>query len=157
MKMQQLVMLLNKYHLTLASCESLTSGLFASSVTNVIGSSAVFKGGLVTYNNEIKHKLAQVPLQILSEFGAVSEQTAYYMAYNTQQFFATDMAISFTGNAGPTAQENKPIGLCFIAVCYKGKTEVESYHFQTQNRDEVRKNCIDQGIENILKKIKENN
>lgn len=157
MKMQQLVMLLKKYHLTLASCESLTAGLFANKITKIAGSSTVFKGGLVTYNNEIKHKLAQVPLQILNQYGAVSEQTAYYMAYNTQQIFATDIAISFTGNAGPSAQENKPIGLCFIAVCYKNKTEVETYHFQAQNRDEVRKSCINQGIENILKKIKENN
>src|SRR6266498_4065666 len=109
--MKSLIESLIKQNLTLASCESLTGGLFAAVFTDTAGIGPIFKGGLVVYSNEAKIKIVKVSSLTLDEPGAISEQCAKEMARNTQQLLATDLAISFTGNAGPSTQENKPVGL----------------------------------------------
>src|SRR3954469_14062957 len=113
MKMKSLVEFLVKHNLTLATCESLTGGLFASVLTQTTGVGQVFKGGLVVYSNEAKTKLAKVSPLTLKKHGAISAECAEEMAQNTQKILGTDLTISFTGNAGPQAQENKPVGLVF--------------------------------------------
>ncbi|CAI2196217.1 19380_t:CDS:1, partial [Funneliformis geosporum] len=94
--MKCLIELLTKQNLTLASCESLTGGLFATMFTEIAGVGQVFKGGLVVYSNEAKTKLVKVSQKTLQEQGAISAQCAKEMASNTRQLLGTDLAISFT-------------------------------------------------------------
>jgi PncC family amidohydrolase len=113
-RMKNLVELLNNHNLTLASCESLTGGLFAKRLTDMVGAGSIFKGGLVVYSNEAKIKLAKISAAALEKYGAISKRCAEELAQNTQKILKTDLAISFTGNAGPTSQENKPVGLVLL-------------------------------------------
>jgi len=104
---EKIVNLLKKYNLTLSCAESLTGGSFASTVTNVPGASSIFKGGIVSYTNEIKANVLNVKQDTLDTFGAVSKQCCYEMAQNIKTIFNSDIGVSFTGNAGPSASENK--------------------------------------------------
>ena len=67
---------LKEQGLTLATCESLTGGMLGEAVTAVPGASAVYRGGFITYTNEMKHELAAVPEEVLSRKGAVSKKCA---------------------------------------------------------------------------------
>ena len=100
---------------TLGVMESLTGGLLASMVTDVPGGSRYFVGGIVTYTNELK-ALMGVPQDILDRYGAVSEETARAMAHAVRERLGTDFGIGITGVAGPDKQEDKPIGVVYIAV-----------------------------------------
>ena len=150
--MKSLVSLLAKHNLTLASCESLTGGLFAKSFTEIPGAGSIFKGGLVVYSPEAKIKLAKVSPLILKKYGVISEQCAREMAQNTQQLLNTDLSISFTGNAGPSAQENKPVGLVFIGLATPKRLISKSYQFEG-SRTEIRKKVVEAGVRLILDKL----
>jgi len=127
--MKTLIELLTQKNLTLASCESLTGGLFTAVFTETAGIGQVFKGGLVVYSNEAKIKLAKISPSVLEKHGAISAECAKEMATNTQQLLGTDLAISFTGNASPTSQENKPVGLVYIGLAIKDKAIVKELQF----------------------------
>ena len=116
--MDKLVSLLKERNLTISCAESLTGGLFASSITNVSGASNVFKGGVVSYTNEIKEKVLGVEKNVLDNEGAISYECCKQMANNVKSIFNTDIGVSFTGNAGPSANENKPVGLVYIGISY---------------------------------------
>ena len=100
---------------TLGVMESLTGGLLASMITDVPGGSTYFVGGIVTYATELKARMG-VPQDILDRYGAVSEQTARAMAHAVRERLSTDFGIGVTGVAGPTKQEDKPVGTVYIAV-----------------------------------------
>ncbi|CAB4489945.1 unnamed protein product [Rhizophagus irregularis] len=131
---KSLVNLLTENNLSLATCESLTGGLFASTLTHIPGASQILKGGLIVYCNEAKKIIAKVSPITLEKYGAVSEQCAREMAQNTQQLLKVDLAISFTGNAGPQALENKP----FFG-----------------SREEIKEQTVEAGIELIEKVLNE--
>jgi len=131
--------------LTLSAAESLTGGGFGYEITSHPGASKYFKGTLVTYVNDIKAKLG-VKQETLDNYGAVSSQTAEEMCLNAHEFFNTDVAISFTGNAGPSAMEDKPVGLVYIGIYYRGEISVFKNVF-TGSREEIRSKCIDFGVE----------
>lgn len=143
-----LVELLTKNNLTLATCESLTGGLFAAALTEQAGIGQVFKGGLIVYSNEAKVKLVKISQKTLQEQGAISAECAKEMAANTQQLLNTDLALSFTGNAGPTALENKPVGLVFIGLAGKDRVIVKEYQF-SGSRKEIRQQAAEAGIKLI--------
>lgn len=124
-------------NLTLGSCESLTAGLFCSTVASISGASAVLKGGLVTYFTQMKETLAHVPKEILETYGAVSAPCAFAMAVNARVLMDADIGVSFTGNAGPGAMEGKPAGLVYCALSTRKETEVFEYHYVLE-RNELR-------------------
>lgn len=104
-------------HLTLATAESCTGGLAANWITNVPGSSAYFRGGVIPYNNELKINLLQVPKAMLDKYGAVSAEVAEAMAFGVRQLIQADIGAAATGIAGPGGgSAEKPIGLVYIAV-----------------------------------------
>jgi PncC family amidohydrolase len=150
-EIQSLIKLLIKKNLTLSTCESLTGGLFAAVLTEVPSAGKIFKGGFVVYSNEAKQKLVKISQSTLKEHGAISEQCAKEMAQNTQRILNSDLVISFTGNAGPSSQENKPTGLVFIALAIKENLISQFCQF-SGSREEIRKQVIEIGI----KMIKEN-
>ena len=121
--------LLKAKNFTVATAESCTGGLLASRLTDVSGSSAYVKGGVVSYCNEIKRDVLHVKAATLDEFGAVSRQTAEQMARNVRKIFNATIGLSTTGIAGPSPSEGKPVGLVYVAVVGENFSEVKEYHF----------------------------
>ena len=101
---------------TLAVAESLTAGLVGAAVTEVAGSSAVFRGGVQVYATDLKAQLAGVPEQVLAEHGAVSAETASAMADGVRQALGAGWGLGLTGVAGPDPQEGHPPGTVHLAV-----------------------------------------
>jgi PncC family amidohydrolase len=102
---------------TISVAESCTGGLLASRITDVPGSSAYFRGGIVAYQNDVKERLLGVSKEILKRFGAVSEESARAMAHGCRKLFSSDIAVAITGIAGPSGgSAEKPVGLVYIAV-----------------------------------------
>lgn len=102
---------------TVAVAESCTGGGLGRRLTAIPGSSAVFRGGVIAYANDIKERLLGVPSDVLAREGAVSAATAERMAAGTRERFGASHAIAITGIAGPSGSSpEKPVGLVFIAV-----------------------------------------
>ncbi len=103
--------------LRIGTAESCTGGLVAHVITEVAGSSDYFTGGLVTYSNDLKTGLVDVPADVLEAHGAVSAQVARAMAEGARRRLAVDLAVAVTGVAGPDGgTAAKPVGLTYIAV-----------------------------------------
>lgn len=138
---------------TLVTAESLTGGGIGAAITAVPGSSASYKGGIISYTNEVKHNILGVKTETLSEFGAVSAQTAAEMAAGARKLLSADVAVSVTGLAGPGADEfGNPVGTVFIGYSDQGKTTTAEYHF-TGDRDSVRTQTIQAALELILRNL----
>ncbi|MFH1418157.1 MAG: competence/damage-inducible protein A [Planctomycetota bacterium] len=111
---------------TISTAESCTGGLVAKRLTDVSGSSAYMVQGFVTYANEAKHRLLEVPMELIEAHGAVSLQVAEAMATNCRRLSGTDYALATTGIAGPTGgTPEKPIGLVYIALATPKETIVK--------------------------------
>ena len=126
---------------TLGSVESFTGGLFAREITSVPGASKFYKGGLVTYATEEKVALLGIPQKDVDEFGVVSKEIALQMAELGRKKLNVDFCVSFTGNAGPSAMENKPVGEIYIGVSTKEKTEAFGYQLEG-NRNKIQEDAI---------------
>jgi nicotinamide-nucleotide amidase len=135
---------------TLVTAESLTGGGIGAAITAVPGSSAIYKGGIISYTNEVKHNILGVKSETLSEFGAVSAQTAAEMAAGARKCLNADAAVSVTGLAGPGGDEfGNPVGTVFIGYCDKSKTVTKAFHF-AGDRDAVRTQTIQAALNMIL-------
>ncbi len=130
--------LLKERGLTVATAESCTGGMVASTLVNVPGSSEYFKGSVVAYSNEVKERVLGVSSETLKRFGAVSAQTAEEMAEGVKRLLGTDIGISTTGIAGPSGgTEEKPVGLTYFAIATPEGTKVYKNIFpfgRNQNR-----------------------
>ncbi len=139
--MQKIINLLISKNLTIASCESITGGLFSSEVTSISGASKVFRGGLITYQNLAKERLLDISEDFIKEYGVISKETANIMAKKVSELFASDIGISFTGNAGPSVLENKPVGMVYSTIYFK--KEYHSYIDELSGlRNEIRAQCV---------------
>jgi PncC family amidohydrolase len=108
---------LREHGIRLGTAESCTGGLIGHLITEVPGSSDYFAGALVTYANEVKIDLADVPPDVIEAHGAVSAQVARAMADGARRRLAVDVALSVTGVAGPDGgSDAKPVGLTYVAV-----------------------------------------
>lgn len=102
---------------TVATAESCTGGLVADAITDVPGSSAYFRGGVVAYADEVKVGALGVPVTVIAAHGAVSAQVARAMATGVRERLGVDVAVAITGVAGPSGgSEAKPVGLTYLAV-----------------------------------------
>ena len=143
--MQELARYLIDHDLSIMSCESFTVGRFASSIGSIPGISKVFRGALVTYQSEIKEKILGISHEVIQKKGVVSEEVAFLMAQKASEIMEAEIAISFTGNAGPEAMENKPVGLCYIGICIRKETKVYACHFQG-DRTSIAQQAIAYGV-----------
>ena len=135
---------------TLVTAESLTGGGIGAALTSVSGASAVYKGGIISYTNEIKHKLLGVPMEILKEYGAVSAPTAKVMAEGARKALEADVAVSVTGLAGPTGDEfGNPVGTVFIGYSDENGTLVKPCLF-SGDRESIRNQTIAEALQLIL-------
>lgn len=137
--------------LTLATAESCTGGLIAACMTELAGSSHVFERGFVTYANEAKTELLDVPEAVLTEHGAVSEGVALGMALGTLDHSQADIAVAVTGIAGPgggTAE--KPVGLVFVAGARRdGRARVDRHVFEG-DRAQIREKTVVAALSLVL-------
>ena len=102
---------------TFATAESCTGGLLSQEITALPGSSAVYRGGVVSYWTAVKASVLGVPQDILDAHGAVSEPTARAMAEGARRLTGADFALSVTGVAGPDPDErNNPVGRVFVGL-----------------------------------------
>jgi len=117
--------LLKQRNLKVSFAESCTGGLAAAKLTAIAGAAEVFDGGVVTYSNQQKEKLLNVPPEMLESHGAVSRQVAIAMATGVRKLTKSDIGIGITGIAGPGGgTKEKPVGLVYIGICgVDGKTE----------------------------------
>ena len=121
--------LLQDKGLTLAAAESCTGGLIAKRITDLPGASAVFKGGVVSYTNEVKAGILGVPQALLEEHGAVSQSVAQAMAQGVRRAAGADLAVSVTGVAGPAPDDRgNPVGLVYVSLAWEGGTHVRTVH-----------------------------
>lgn len=101
---------------TVATCESLTAGLLCAELTTVPGSSAVVRGGLVTYATDLKTSLAGVPADLIAQHGVVSREVAEAMAAGVARVCDASWGVGLTGVAGPDGLDGKPAGTVCLAV-----------------------------------------
>ena len=135
---------------TLVTAESLTGGGIGESLTAVPGASAVYRGGVISYVNEVKRDVLGVPQEILDRYGAVSAWTAGYMASGVRKLLNADIAVSVTGLAGPTGDEfGHPVGTVYIGFESASKATVKHCNF-AGSREEIRNQTIKAALELIL-------
>ena len=126
--------------ITVATVESCTGGLVCGALTAIAGSSSMVLGGLVTYSNEAKTTLANVPAELILRHGAVSEPVARAMAEGGRERLSARLAVSITGVAGPDGgSEEKPVGLVHFACAGAGETLHREKRFGALGRDEIRR------------------
>ncbi|MDS0528180.1 competence/damage-inducible protein A [Clostridium sp. SHJSY1] len=143
--------------LTISTAESCTGGMIASRLINFPGISEVFLEGAVTYSNEAKVRTLDVKEDTLTKYGAVSEETAKEMAIGISKRTGSDIGIVTTGIAGPGGgTEEKPVGLVYIGLYYKGK--IKAYrHVFNGNRAEVRRRATITALDKVRRAILQDN
>ncbi len=116
--------LLTERGLTVGVAESLTGGLVGARLAETEGASKFFRGSIVSYDSKVKFDLLDVP-----EGPVVCAEAAEAMAWGACKRLEADVGISVTGVAGPTTQDDQPVGTVFMAVAFDGKAEVAEAHF----------------------------
>ena len=141
---------------TITCAESCTGGLISSMITEISGSSAIFKGSVITYCNEIKEQELNVKKNTMIEFGVVSKEVVEEMLNGVLRKFKSSYAIAVSGVAGPNGgTKEKPVGTVVIGVINKkGDKDINIYHFKG-NRKEVQiqaaKTALKKNFEILLK------
>lgn len=147
---EKLVKVLTEKKMTCAAAESCTGGGVGYAITAVPGSSAVFWGGIVSYDNSVKHGVLGVPEEVLATKGAVSPECAAAMADGARRRLNTDLAVSITGIAGPGGGSvEKPVGLVWFGLSSKAGTVTEKKVFPG-DRESVRAAAIEHALQLLL-------
>lgn len=121
---RQLQKTLTSKNLTISVAESCTGGLLSSCLTSIDGASNYFSYGFITYSNQAKKDLLNVPSQIIEQYGAVSKETAEAMAVGALDKAHSSIAVAITGIAGPSGGNTiKPVGTAWIAISRKTDAE----------------------------------
>ncbi len=135
---QNIARILFYYSLKISTAESCTGGLLSSRLTDVAGSSSYTKENFITYANESKMELLNVSQETLETQGAVSKECAIEMAEGLFQKTGCDIAITTTGIAGPTTpEENKPVGLMYVAIKNKYLTLVREFNINPNHSRKI--------------------
>jgi len=135
----ELIQKLGQGQLTISVAESLTGGLVAASLTQIPGASAVFKGGIIAYGDEIKQQVLKVDPALITKFTSISEPVAQSMATNIREIMNTDIGIATTGVAGPDKSDGFAPGIVFVAISigdHKICQKLELVGDRTQIRDQ---------------------
>ncbi len=141
--------LLKERDLTLASAESCTGGLLAKRITDLPGSSQVFRGGTVPYATEMKAKLLGVDANLLRHEGPVCREVAVQMADGTRRLFDADLAVGITGIAGPASDETgKDVGLVYCALAVEGAVYCRELRLG-KDRDRVRTSAANNAFDMV--------
>ena len=143
---EKLVKALMDKKMTCATAESCTGGGVGYTITGVSGASAVFWGGVISYDNSVKRDVLGVPDEVLATKGAVSSECAAAMAEGARRLLKTDLAVSLTGIAGPGGgTDEKPVGLVWFGLASKSSTTTEKMIF-SGDRERVRASAIEHAL-----------
>lgn len=139
---KNLVELMKARGLTCATAESCTGGGVGFAITAVPGSSAIFYGGVISYDNSVKESVLGVAHETLATVGAVSSECAAQMADGARKLLKTDLAVSLTGIAGPDGgSAEKPVGLVWFGLASKDGVRTEKAIF-AGDREQVRAQAV---------------
>ncbi|MBC1803656.1 competence/damage-inducible protein A [Listeria booriae] len=133
-------------NMTISAAESLTAGLFQAELAGTTGVSKIFKGGVVTYSNEMKQTLLHVSSETIENEGVVSQACAIEMAENVRNICQTDIGISFTGVAGPESLEGHPVGTVWIGLSIAGKPTLAYRYVFQRDRNYNRRRAVKEGF-----------
>ena len=123
------VNMLKEKNLTLSLVESCTGGLISKKITDIPGSSHIYKGGVVAYSDYLKTKMLNVNQNIIEKYGSVSRQVAGLMAQGIKNKTRSNISISTTGISGPSGgSKEKALGLIYIAVSYNNEIIVNEFN-----------------------------
>ncbi len=139
---------------SLATAESCTGGLVAKMVTDVAGSSGWFDRAFITYTNEAKHEMLGVPIDVISENGAVSEPVVREMAAGALASSHAQISVAISGVAGPGGgSEEKPVGTVWFAWAF-GDDEclAERVHF-AGDRESIREQAALHAMRRIINRL----
>ena len=139
---------------TVATAESLTGGLVAAALTDVPGSSAAFRGGVVAYATDLKARVLGVPGDVLDAHGPVYGPVAAAMAEGVRQRLGATVGVATTGVAGPGDADGFPAGTVHVAVSLDEDTVVRTMALDG-NRDEVRKLAVERALGLLLGRLRE--
>lgn len=135
--------MLKNGNFTLGLAESCTGGYLSHLLTSLPGSSAIFKGSIVSYSNEAKMSLLGVEPSLLVNFGAVSKEVASAMAHGAKKQLHTDFALAITGIAGPDGgTPEKPVGTVWIALNGPKYTDVRMFRFGDKRDRNIRRSAL---------------
>ena len=138
---------------TLVTAESCTGGGIGAALTAIPGSSAVYKGGVISYTNWVKANVLQVSPDLLDSCGAVSAPVAEAMAKGARKLLQADVAVSVTGLAGPGGDEfGNPVGTVYIGFAMEGKSSVKQFCF-AGDREAVRLEAIRAALQIVLENL----
>ena len=134
-------------NLTITTAESCTGGMISSAIVHINGSSQIFKSSIIVYSNDMKSKLLNIPKDLITKNGAVSEIVVNNMAKNLLEIVNSDVSIAVTGIAGPTGGSvDKPVGLVWIGIGTKEKIITNKYQFNG-NRLKIRQKTTQKSLE----------
>jgi len=150
----EIIGLLTRTGETVAAAESLTGGLVAAALTDVPGSSNVFRGGVVAYATELKAQVLGVDVAMLKKHGPVYAPVASAMAEGVRQRLGATFGVATTGVAGPGPQDGQPAGTVHIAVSLAGDTVVRTMAL-AGDRDEVRRLTVERVLGLLLGRLRE--
>ena len=147
--------LLEVHRIQLVTAESCTGGWISEALTSVAGSSAWFERGFVTYSNDAKSDMLNVPATLIEQHGAVSEEVALAMARGAVDCSRGHMSVAVTGIAGPSGgTEDKPAGTVWIAWGQKlGYAEAEHFSFRGGRR-QVRSQAVVAALEGVARRLR---
>ena len=146
--------LLRERGLTLGTAESCTGGMMASLMTDLPGASQVFRGGVVSYHEEVKAQVLGVPEEILAGYCAVSPQVAEAMARGAKKLLGCDLAVSATGVAGPDPDSRgNPVGLVYLGLAWEGQCIVREFRAGNVARERVRRMSAQRGLDLVRRHL----
>ncbi len=138
-------------HLKIATAESCTGGWVAKILTDLPGSSAVFDRGFVTYSNEAKMDMLDVPMQTIEQWGAVSQQTVMAMTLGALTNSRAQLAVAISGIAGPSGgSPGKPVGTVWFAWQRQGQQAQTAIQRFYGDRDSVRSQAVTTALRGLL-------
>ena len=149
-KAESIVKSLKEKGLTIGSVESLTAGLFSSTIATIPGASEVFKGSIATYTKEEKMSLLGIKKDEIIKYGVVSQYIANEMAMRGRKRLGVDICVSFTGNAGPTSEPGcAPVGR--VNMCISTKYGIVELQQDFEGlRNEIRSACVEMMLDQLI-------
>ena len=138
---------------TLSVAESCTGGMIGAAITSVPGSSKVFKGGVISYTNEVKSSLLGVSKNLLEREGAVSLPVAQEMAVGVRAATGSDYGLSVTGLAGPGGDEyGNPVGTGYVGYADDRGSFARKFLFDG-DRESVRLKAVNAALQMLMEKL----
>ena len=151
---QQLHNLCVEKDISISTAESCTAGLLASKITSLPGASFFFKGGIISYQKDVKINLLNISSLIINEKTEVSFEVVEKMAIAVRNKLPSDFSVSTSGYAGPEGGGNiNPVGTVFIAISSNNKTISERFIF-SGDRESIINQCVFKGLELLIREIK---